>query len=353
VNAKDKEECTPVMWAAMCCSIEALKLMLDDPRVNIDVKYKHNKPSKHWTQLKENDQGRNLMELVGEYNCPARTEKNTCLALIKERISKEKNRIVVQGQISHEGVSGEVAQEEKQEGHEDLNGDNSNVFDEMRENMRIQQILKIDKVNEDIEDKEKLLKAKQEIKNIKRKELQERQHLEKETLDWELMQEKINLEQKKTKLEQELAETEQNLAMTQKKQLRENEEMFERHTHEEIKLEETFKIADEKDQQELEIMKEIINQLARDLINLEMSPNNDSSSHQRKTISDTRETLECPVCMELMKPPMRIWMCPSSHIICEPCKLKLEGTLCPICRTEKRTLRAFIVEQIARTLFNE
>merc|ERR1719203_2031377 len=48
-----------------------------------------------------------------------------------------------------------------------------------------------------------------------------------------------------------------------------------------------------------------------------------------------RETLECPVCLEIMSPLVRIWMCSASHLICEPCKEKLPGRFCPICRTER------------------
>jgi len=64
-----------------------------------------------------------------------------------------------------------------------------------------------------------------------------------------------------------------------------------------------------------------------------------------------QKTLECPICLENMKPPTRIWMCSLSHIVCEPCKNKLENNLCPKCRTKRVTLRAFMAEHFAEAVF--
>ena len=33
-----------------------------------------------------------------------------------------------------------------------------------------------------------------------------------------------------------------------------------------------------------------------------------------------RDLLECPVCMEEMKPPKKIFQCSNGHVICELCK---------------------------------
>jgi len=73
----------------------------------------------------------------------------------------------------------------------------------------------------------------------------------------------------------------------------------------------------------------------------------------RATVKAAQETLECPVCTEFMKPPTRIWMCSSSHIMCESCKDKIEGRLCPTCRTERVTMRALFAEKFARSIFNQ
>merc|ERR1719203_1273534 len=101
---------------------------------------------------------------------------------------------------------------------------------------------------------------------------------------------------------------------------------------------------DEEDRQSLASLKEITNQLAKDIRKLDL----DESS---ANLEAARETLECPVCMEIMRPPVRIWMCSASHLVCEPCKEKLQGRFCPICRTERVSLRAHMAENFARTLF--
>ena len=45
--------------------------------------------------------------------------------------------------------------------------------------------------------------------------------------------------------------------------------------------------------------------------------------------SKTRD-LECPVCMEVAKPPAPLFMCQDSHLICSECKPRLDK--CPTCR---------------------
>ena len=44
------------------------------------------------------------------------------------------------------------------------------------------------------------------------------------------------------------------------------------------------------------------------------------------------ELLECPVCMELMVYPVKIYQCDNGHAICETCKNNSEVSSCPSCR---------------------
>merc|ERR1712096_574677 len=74
----------------------------------------------------------------------------------------------------------------------------------------------------------------------------------------------------------------------------------------------------ENDSLYLASLKEAKNVLGRDFDSMDMDLAND-----HKNLEDARKELECPVCLEEMKPPMKIWMCSLSHIICEPCKNKL------------------------------
>merc|ERR1712172_159417 len=43
---------------------------------------------------------------------------------------------------------------------------------------------------------------------------------------------------------------------------------------------------------------------------------------------------ECPVCLEEMAPPTRIFQCRNGHLICETCKRGLSPCICPKCRQE-------------------
>ena len=46
------------------------------------------------------------------------------------------------------------------------------------------------------------------------------------------------------------------------------------------------------------------------------------------------ELLECPVCLDMMARPKKIYHCCNGHIICGPCKDNPEVSCCPTCRVE-------------------
>ena len=105
---------------------------------------------------------------------------------------------------------------------------------------------------------------------------------------------------------------------------------------------------------------------SRELIELEMRIKSEDEKHiekLKKTVEDltkemendegveeARRHLECPVCLEMMRPPKRIWMCHKSHLVCEECRFQLANNICPTCRTERVTGRAFFAENMARAL---
>jgi len=74
-------------------------------------------------------------------------------------------------------------------------------------------------------------------------------------------------------------------------------------------------------------------------------------------VDSARKELECPICMEVMMPPARIWQCKVGHVICEPCKDKVRSqqlstlVLCPTCKTMPIIGRNFALERISRSLF--
>jgi len=67
-----------------------------------------------------------------------------------------------------------------------------------------------------------------------------------------------------------------------------------------------------------------------------------------------RELLECPVCLEEMKPPKKIFQCSNGHVICELCKNNPEVRSCPTCRVKFRgqnVVRNIVAEKLARSTY--
>jgi len=64
-----------------------------------------------------------------------------------------------------------------------------------------------------------------------------------------------------------------------------------------------------------------------------------------------RELIECPVCLEEMRPPKKIFQCSNGHVICELCKNNPEVRSCPTCRVNFRghnVVRNIVAEKLAR-----
>eukprot|EP00092_Neocalanus_flemingeri_P085893 GFUD01108148.1.p1 GENE.GFUD01108148.1~~GFUD01108148.1.p1 ORF type:complete len:262 (+),score=107.40 GFUD01108148.1:55-840(+) len=77
-----------------------------------------------------------------------------------------------------------------------------------------------------------------------------------------------------------------------------------------------------------------------------------SSTEDAERVETTKSELECPVCMEEMKPPRRIWQCSDGHAVCEHCRKKPAVTCCPTCR-KYIVGRSTIAEKMARSLFGQ
>ncbi|KAL8026829.1 hypothetical protein ABFX02_14G055000 [Erythranthe guttata] len=58
------------------------------------------------------------------------------------------------------------------------------------------------------------------------------------------------------------------------------------------------------------------------------------------------ELLECPVCMDVMYPPIN--QCPNGHTLCSKCQSKLRS--CPICRQALGNIRCLALERVAESL---
>ncbi|KAJ9697827.1 hypothetical protein PVL29_007109 [Vitis rotundifolia] len=69
--------------------------------------------------------------------------------------------------------------------------------------------------------------------------------------------------------------------------------------------------------------------------------------HGMPSTSGVHELLECPVCMDLMHPP--IHQCPNGHTLCSNCKARVHNC-CPTCRYELGNIRCLALEKIAESL---
>ena len=66
---------------------------------------------------------------------------------------------------------------------------------------------------------------------------------------------------------------------------------------------------------------------------------------------EVKKELECPVCLEEMKPPKQIWICQNGHSVCGECRAKVAGR-CPSCHNQTRLDRRCIaMEKMAVKLF--
>ena len=67
------------------------------------------------------------------------------------------------------------------------------------------------------------------------------------------------------------------------------------------------------------------------------------------------QDFECSVCMDEMKPPVKIFQCRNGHVMCETCKDHPEVLRCPTCRMPlqgmSNLMRNIPMEKLARTFY--
>ena len=150
------------------------------------------------------------------------------------------------------------------------------------------------------------------------------------------------LERKKEELEnKELVLRELKLIHANERKQLEEEFVAKQKLLEERQLEEATKVDLEKEKLENEL-----NSLEEQLEELMTSG---------QTTEEVRERFlpcpECPVCLEMLMPPIRIMQCSNGHLVCEVCQVQPELSCCPTCR-EEFTGRATAMEQHLASLFS-
>jgi len=360
VNGKNCFDYTPIMFAAGRCNRVALVLMLDDERVDLE----------HCTR-----DGRRLEDVVG-IDKGTWEQRDEIVRLIrdekeKREIQKKKCEMYGQKKGTSEGylnddeadyrfyvkedqqnlgksyqgnqamVAGKADQstKDKKNTAEDKNlceglqklevaakksdaavssAPVEHEVEEVRETVRNQYAGKIDEFNKKIKQIEDGIVEKENNES----ELKETQAMEKKATVEKFRQEMKDLEMRMRK---ELSETD------------------ERHSKEMVDLSTNQKV--EEDRKSIASMKQTVSKLSKDLENLDAGGAN-------ADVEAARDDMECPVCLEMMKPPTKIWMCSSTHLICQDCKYSLDDNVCPTCRAEPVTLRAYFAENMARRLFS-
>ena len=129
------------------------------------------------------------------------------------------------------------------------------------------------------------------------------------------------------------------------------------HSNERNELEEEFmsrqKLLEEKQAEEVTRVDLEKEKLETELVSLEEQLEDLMTSGV--TTDEVRESFlpcpECPVCLEMLMPPIRILQCSNGHLVCEVCQAQPELSCCPTCR-EEFTGRATAMEQHLASLFN-
>jgi len=315
VNALNNSNHTPLHLAAMHGHHESLVKLLAIPEINANIRDREGKTPvmiaasigyeyeyKEILETLVNDErvdidmkcdGRSLEWMITRSPCPMK---------FHDVIEKRRKRKKDQELAKHDGKKAKMEEEAEVRNHDKKVKEKVRCDpNEVRDNLRKHLIDKIDQVNEERE----ILKQTMNKKS------------EKMENEMEYLNRCFNEEKRKLEL---------------------------RYTEEKIDLMKRYN--DDENQQALKDLTKTSNQLGDDLKKLDMDPND------MKKLEKARATLECPICMEIMEPPTRIWMCSGSHSLCEVCKGSLVGNKCPTCRTKEVNMRALGKEEVARALFD-
>ena len=297
VNQRNRDGDTAVMFAASSCHKETLEVLVGDPRVDLSV---------------VNNYGESLEKMVG---CVAgdADKKREALRIIRterrkrdEQRQAERNRRREQERKEQENILRQIRQ---------LSTGEEEVVDGG-------QVVEEEEVEKEIEETRELARSlfREKIETLKRQIGEDRRELNE-------LQNSFDREEK------ELLEKFQREGTEISEQSRELEKLSEK--QDEIR-------------QKRQRMTRSVSSKELAVARLEMVLNQVAGPDQER--KQPRE-LECPVCLEMMYPPARIWQCAANHLICGACRERIENYNCPTCRTQPIFGRAVSVEAIARTLF--
>merc|ERR1719187_2275894 len=291
------------MAATRRCHKETLNLMLVDPRVEIRD---------------------NLEMLVGEDFSYSHThlEKEEIVGLIQEERQRRKRRQTLQ---------------------------------EIRAPVRNHYSVNIEKLRQQIEEEEQSARIKEAERNKTKEKWMKRLNVRKEIQKREKSQWMERLQEERVRMEERQREERLNMEEKQKSERNDLEKRYksemtqiQKSLNNEITLFKCLETRHERqvkeEQNSLNGKKETLRNIIRDKEKLEM--------HGDIDVGAARQEFQCPVCLDMMIPPKRIWMCSASHLVCESCKNRLQNNKrCPTCRGSQVTIRALFAENVVRALF--
>lgn len=307
VNKKNFMGYTPIMFSAGRCNRESLVLLLDDHRVDLEATTRD---------------GRKLEDVVG-IDWGSEDQREKIIKLIQDEktrreILENKQEYFKEGyKLSEINVSLNSRESLKEE---EYSTPTKKELEEVRDTVKKQYKTKIDEFKEKIAAKER---------NVQEKELEKERLKEKQTYERKNVVEKLRQEMKELEL----------------RMRRDIDETDTKHREEIDQLDQCQQI--ELDRKSISSMRGTVEKLIKDFNNLDFE-----AGTKKADVKAAREDMECPVCLETMRPPTRIWMCPSTHLICESCRHSLDANICPTCRSEQITIRAYFAENMARNLFS-
>jgi len=157
------------------------------------------------------------------------------------------------------------------------------------------------------------------------------------------------LESTKSEMRVKRLELERRVAMVRREEEEELEMLEEKHRKEREEVELRY----QKDVEELsEDFRQELDHLVDSLRKTKLVLASCDETVEAEVVEQSRGELECPVCMEPMRPPRRIWQCSDGHPVCEFCRKKPQVNCCPTCR-KYLVGRSTIAEKLARALYQE
>jgi len=113
-----------------------------------------------------------------------------------------------------------------------------------------------------------------------------------------------------------------------------------------VKLEQKIKVLESEEEKKTS---ELVKEIEKIASELDKKKKDDKPEKNK----DIESCLECPVCLDVCKPPLQVWQCPEGHIICGSCVDRPELRVCPQCRISLtgQLSRNRALEDLARKTF--